>query len=85
MALFIDIIDVTETEMPSTTKFWIKDLMLYKEDKHDLVNGEWLSDAVITAGQLLLSQQYPWIGGLQPTVLSKKNQFAIQREDFVQF
>ena len=44
--------------------------MLFPEDKQVLLTGRWLTDSIITAGQMLLQKDYPHIGGLQPTVLS---------------
>ena len=49
-----------------------------------MINGRWLSDAVITAGQKLLKDAYPHIGGLQPTILGMTLVFEVQRGEFVQ-
>lgn len=56
----VEIIDLTK-ETRSKCKpiqYWIKDLALYTQDKKCLLNGGWLSDAVITAGQTLLKEAY---------------------------
>ena len=58
--------------------------MLFPEDKQVLLTGRWLTDSIITGGQMLLQKDYPHIGGLQPTVLSTKFQFYVQRGDFIQ-
>ncbi len=58
--------------------------MLYKEDQKALLNGHWLTDSIITAGQILLQKQNQSIGGLQPTILSENFQFSIQKGEFVQ-
>ena len=40
------------------------------------MNGEWITDNIITVGQSLLKKDHPHnIGGLQPTVLSENFQF----------
>ena len=83
---YIDIVDLTEvvadTDDPDI--YWMKDLMLYKEDKKVLLHGCWLTDSIITAGQILLRKENQNIGGLQPTILSENFQFSIQKEEFVQ-
>ncbi len=80
---YIDIVDLTEvvadTDDPDI--YWMKDLMLYKEDKKVLLHGCWLTDSIITAGQILLRKENQNIGGLQPTILSENFQFSIQKEE----
>ena len=49
-----------------------------------LINCRCLSDALITAGQKLLKDAYPHIGGLQTTILGMTLVFKVQRVQFVQ-
>ncbi len=49
-----------------------------------LLHGCWLTDSIITAGQILLRKENQNSGGLQPTILSENVQFSIQKEEFVQ-
>ena len=57
---------------------------MYPDDKQFLLNGEWITDSIINAGQSLLEKDYPHVGGLQPTFLARKFQFSVQRSEFVQ-
>ena len=77
-------IDLTKEADVPPIKFWIKDLCLFPSDKQVLLNGDWLTDAIITAGQKLLLADYPHVGGLQPACLAQKFQFNVQRGNFVQ-
>ena len=61
------------------TIYWIQELTLFPSDRKLSINGRWLSDAVITAGQKLLKDSYPHIGGLQPTILGMTLAFEVQR------
>ena len=45
---FTEIIDLTNGSFHEpSTKYWIKDLLLYPSDKQMLVEGDWLTDSVI--------------------------------------
>ena len=66
------------------TVYWIQELTLFPSDRKSLINGRWLNDAVITAGQKLLKDAYPHIGGLQPTILGMTLAFEVQRGEFLQ-
>ena len=44
---------------------------------------EWLTDKVITAGQMLLKAAHPGIGGLQDTILGETLAFDIAQTEFV--
>ena len=46
-----------------------------------IVGGRWLTDA---AGQKLLKQAHPRMGGLQPTILGLSLAFEVQISEFVQ-
>lgn len=59
-------------------------MTLYDQDRTALLQGEWLSDAVISAGIELLHEQFPNVRGLQPTSLAEEHKFDIQRGEFVQ-
>lgn len=49
-----------------------------------MLEGGWLSDTIISAGQHLLRKQYPDVGSLQPPTLGETLTFDVQRRDFVQ-
>ena len=73
-----------DDEPPCASDGWIQN-QLYNSDKETILrDGGWLQDNVITCAQNLLAQQYPHVGGLQPPVLTKRNQFAVQGSQFVQ-
>ena len=59
-------------------------LNLYRSDRECLIKGQWLTDSVVSASLELLKAEHPAMGGLQPTILGVKNDFAIQRGEFVQ-
>ena len=82
-SLSIECVDLTNKEDVPTI-YWIQELTLFPSDKNSLINGSWLSDALITAGQKLLKDAYPHIGGLQPTILGMTLAFEVQRKQFVQ-
>ena len=52
-------------------KFWISILQLFKSDEYDLLIGNELSDAVITAAQHLLKQRFTAINGFQSPILGQ--------------
>ena len=64
-------------------KLAMKEGEVYYEKKPGQV-CRWLSDALINAGQKLLKDAYPHIGGLQPTILGMILAFEVQRKQFVQ-
>ena len=76
--------DLTNSSCTQEYSYWIKDLSLFPVDKESIVCGRWLTDAVITAGQKLLKQAHPHMGGLQPTILGLSLTFEVQRSEFVQ-
>ena len=63
---------------------WIRTLDLYPSDRECLNTHQWLTDAVINAGQKLLKLAYPHIGGLQSTVLGETLAYEIQTGQFIQ-
>jgi len=73
-----------EEKEKKSINYWIKELLLYSADKQVLLNGEWLTDSIISAAQQLLKKDFPHIGGLQPTILSTKYLFDVQRCEFIQ-
>ena len=68
--IYTDIVDLTNmvTDTDGRDIYWIKDIMLYQEDKKALFHGHWLTDSIITAGQILLQKDNESIGGLQPAI-----------------
>ena len=65
------------------SKYWIKDLGLYMSDRESLNDGEWLTDAVINAAQLVLKNQFA-VGGLQDTNHGHTLTYDIVRQEFIQ-
>ncbi len=49
-----------------------------------LLHSCWLTDSIITAGQILLRKENQNIGGLQLTILLENFQFSVQKEELVQ-
>ena len=83
--LHAEIIDLTNGSFHEpSTKYWIKDLLLYPSDKQSLVEGDWLTDSVINAAQTLLKKSFLHVGELQPTILAETLGFAIGRGEFIQ-
>ena len=65
-------------------RYWVKSLGLYVSDRQHLLTGEWLSDAVINAAQVLLKKCYPEVRGLQMTALGFTLSYAVEDGEFVQ-
>ena len=59
-------------------------LQLFTSDKKSLMNEDWLTDSIISAGQRLLKESSPHIGGLEPTILGEALGFSTAREEFIQ-
>ena len=59
-------------------------LNLYMSDRECLINRQWLTDSVVSTSLEWLKAEYPAMGGLQPTIPGVKNDFDIQRGEFVQ-
>ena len=53
-------------------------------DKAVLTNGKWLNDNIVDVSQLLLSQQFPHLNGLQSVTLGRTLAFNIEGDEFVQ-
>ena len=53
-------------------------------DRQSIVAGEWLTDAVIDAAQVLLKEHFPEMSGLQRTTLGHTLTYAVERGEFVQ-
>ena len=86
----LDVID-TSNYMPAAKrqyipKPWLKvaGITLHEEVRDMISSSGWLDDDVITACQNLLHEQYPAVGGLQPTALSQKFAMGPPTGDFVQ-
>ena len=63
---------------------WLPNLHLDTADKEICENGGWLTDKHIKAAQDLLKQQFPDVGGLQPTVYGQTGQWDIMAGEGVQ-
>ena len=59
-------------------------MQLFVADCQSIVAGEWLTDAVINAAQVLLKEHFPEMGGLQRTTLGHTLTYAVERGEFVQ-
>ena len=82
---FTEYVDLTR--LPShkqSTKYWIKDLQLFTSDKESLVNEDWLTDSIISAGKKLLKDSFSHMGGLEPTTLGHTLGFSTVTGEFVQ-
>ena len=67
---YIDCVDLTQMHPIQDCKRdpqWIEELGLEFLHKECIINGGWLTDEVINAGQKLLEKSYPAMGGLQST------------------
>ena len=83
----IDTDTIPDTRVPNSKTQWAKygDVTLTSHHKRILQsNSEWLDDALVTATQNLLKQQYPLIGGFQATVLGESLAMEPQPGEFVQ-
>jgi len=49
-----------------------------------LLNGEWLSDVLVNAGQKLIQQAHPHVHGLQDVALGHTLAFVVMKGEFVQ-
>ena len=73
-----------ESEAP---ELWVDNgaYSLSRSDEEIILSpGEWLTDKIITAAQMLLLQFYPNMAGLQPPVLQKVFGFQVHSGEFVQ-
>ena len=69
---------------PDNEIFWIKDLKLSISDKKYIENGDWLSDNIINAWQVLLKEQFPQMMGLESVSLGYTLAFSVCKQKFVQ-
>ena len=81
---FTEYIDLTSTDADKPIPYWLKDLQLYEADRQSLSLGKWLTDSIIDADQVLLTQAHPHVGGLESVILGETLAFTIQRGEFVQ-
>ena len=82
--IYIDYVDLTKGDDGAKSQFWIEELNLHPTDQQCFTNGDWLNDAIITAGLTLLKQAFPQMGGLQDTILAETLSFEVSRSEFVQ-
>lgn len=73
-----------QSPTPASSKWWVQDLGLTKDEKACLENGRWLNDRHISAAQTLLQQQFPHICGLQSTLLGTNLRFSVMPSEGVQ-
>ena len=72
---------VSDSGSDPLISWWIEALGLYETDKETLLSQSKLTDNIINAAQILLSAQFPSIGGFQNTLLGTKLQFKpVSRE-----
>lgn len=72
---------VSDSDPDPMVNWWIKALGLYESDKEVLLSQSELTDSIVNATQVLLSTQFPAIGGFQNTLLGNKLQFKpVSRE-----
>ena len=68
----VEIFDVdteaANTTTPAQPQPWVLGLTL--DDEQILINGDWLTDSLINAGQQLIQQTFPHIRGLQDVSLA---------------
>ena len=79
-----DVVTVSSLSNSDCEQHWIRTLDLYPSDWVCLNTYQWLTDAIINAGQKLLKLTYPRIGGLQSTLLGKTLAYEIQTGQFIQ-
>eukprot|EP00794_Sanderia_malayensis_P017245 gene17245-18965_t len=68
-------------------KSWLRigNTILTAEDRDILDSKDmWLNDKLINAAQILLTKQFPHIGGFQDTLLQARFQFNIENGEFLQ-
>ena len=64
--------------------WWVETLHLADTDRHALLSGGELSDAVINAAQKMLATQYPNISGLQDTNRGRRLMFSSSPRNCIQ-
>ena len=64
-------LEIKDDKSANSTQFWIPSLSLYMDDYYALTEGRWLSDSIIHAGQMMLKEAFPMIGGFQATILGE--------------
>ena len=60
---------------------WVSTLTIH--DENLLMNGEWLNDSIINAGQQLIQQAFPHVMGLQDVALGHTLAFCVELGEFV--
>ena len=58
--------------------FWIESLHLLMSDYDVLLNGSWVTDNIVNAGQIIIKDTFPHICGLQNILLGMNLQFDVQ-------
>ena len=77
----IDLDTVTTSASPQPSQ-WLSSLTT--DDEKVLLNGGWLSDLLINAGQRLIQRTYPHVCGLQDIALGHTLAFDVMHGEFVQ-
>ena len=81
----IDLSEDSNTESGSSD-MWVKNSLysLTHSDRKIILSGNWLTDKIIAAAQLLILQHAPTMHGLQNFVLQWLLHFEVHRGEFVQ-
>ena len=88
-----NVIDLTEDSQDSSSgagspagRYWLRNTLyiLTSTNKEEVLShSSWLSDSVISAAQLLILQEFPYMSGLQHTLLQENMSFQVHRDEFV--
>ena len=78
--------DTEDSTGPNNLEAWLQigEIRLMQKHRTILRNRDWLDDALINAGQILLKAQYPEIDSLQSTILAQKLAMIPSVSEFVQ-
>lgn len=79
--LVIDV-DTVPSPLLATVQPWVSNLTV--DDKVALLNGQWLNDRIINAGQQLIQTTYPHVDGLQDVNFGLTLSYSIKKGEFVQ-
>ena len=74
--------EAANTTTPAQPQPWVLGLTL--DDEQILINGDWLTDSLINAGQQLIQQTFPHIRGLQDVSLAHTLAFNVEQGEFIQ-
>ena len=69
----------------NAAQFWIESLDLLMSDYDAFLNGSWVTDNIVNAGQIIIKYTFPHICGLQNILPVINLQFDVQSTEFVKF